>query len=99
MQDRRERHRSLNTKDYFRSSINDLVRETGLKKGGIYNHFGSKEQLALEAFDYAAEIMRGRFEPAFEGQEGALKRLCTVVDLLGGLADDLPVLGGVIIPT
>ncbi len=64
MQDRRERHRSLNTKDYFRSSINDLVRETGLKKGGIYNHFGSKEQLALEAFDYAAEIMRGRFEPA-----------------------------------
>lgn len=26
---------------------------TGLEKGGIYRHFGSKEELAAEAFDYA----------------------------------------------
>jgi len=28
---------------------------TGLKKGGIYRHFSSKEELAAEAFDYAWE--------------------------------------------
>jgi len=66
--------------------MNDLVRETGLEKGGIYNHFGSKEELALEAFDYAAGIMGERFRSALEGREGTLERLFAVVDVLGGLA-------------
>ena len=84
----------FNTKGYFGSSMGDLVRETGLEKGGIYNHFGSKEQLACEAFDYAAGIMRGRFESALEGREGAIERLFAIVDVLGGLAEDPPVAGG-----
>jgi TetR/AcrR family transcriptional repressor of nem operon len=31
---------------------------TGLKKGGIYRHFSSKEELAAEAFDYTWEMAR-----------------------------------------
>ncbi len=31
-----------------------LMEATGLEKGGIYRHFSSKEELALEAFDFAA---------------------------------------------
>ncbi|CAA9420868.1 MAG: Transcriptional regulator, AcrR family [uncultured Rubrobacteraceae bacterium] len=84
----------FNTKGYFGSSMNDLVREVGLEKGGIYNHFASKEELALEAFDYAAGTMRERFRVALEGKEGALERLFAVVDVLGGLAEDPPVAGG-----
>src|SRR5882724_12573511 len=34
------------------SSLNALMDATGLKKGGIYRHFASKEELAAEAFDY-----------------------------------------------
>src|SRR3954468_17328302 len=83
----------FNTKGYFGSSMNDIVLETGLEKGGIYNHFASKEELALEAFDFSTGIMRERFESALEGQEGALERLCAVVEVLGGLADDPPVPG------
>jgi TetR/AcrR family transcriptional regulator, transcriptional repressor for nem operon len=84
----------FNTKGYFGSSMNDLVREIGLEKGGIYNHFASKEELALEAFDYAAGTMRERFQAALEGKERALERLFAVVDVLGGLAEDPPVAGG-----
>lgn len=84
----------FNTKGYSGSSMNDLVREIGLEKGGIYNHFASKEELALEAFDYAAGTMRGRFRAALEGKEGALERLFAVVDVLGSLAEDPPVAGG-----
>ena len=84
----------FNTKGYFGSSMNDLVRETGLEKGGIYNHFASKEELALEAFDYAAAVMGERFRSALEGREGAIERLFAVVDVLGGLAEDPPVAGG-----
>lgn len=84
----------FNTKGYAGASMSDLVAVTGLGKGGIYNHFGSKEELALEAFDYAAGIMRERFREALEAEGGALDRLCAVVDVLGALAEDPPVSGG-----
>ena len=31
------------------------MQATGLKKGGIYRHFSSKEELAAKAFDYAGD--------------------------------------------
>lgn len=84
----------FNTKGYFGASMRDLVQASGLEKGGIYNHFGSKEQLALESFDYAAGIMRARFDTALAGREGALERLFAIVDVLGALVEDPPVAGG-----
>ena len=74
--------------------MSDLVREAGIEKGGIYNHFGSKEELALAAFDHAAGIMRERLRVAREGRAGALERLFAVVDVLAGLVEDPPVPGG-----
>jgi TetR/AcrR family transcriptional regulator, transcriptional repressor for nem operon len=84
----------FNTKGFFGASMHDLVLASGLEKGGIYNHFSSKEQLALEAFDYVVEVMRGRFDAALEGKESALERLFAIVDVLGALAEDPPVQGG-----
>ena len=84
----------FNTRGYFGSSMNDLTRETGLEKGGLYNHFVSKEKLALEAFDYATSLMRARFESALVGREGALDRLFAIIDVFGGLVEDPPVPGG-----
>ena len=34
-------------------SMSELMKATGLEKGGIYRHFESKEQLAARAFAYA----------------------------------------------
>ena len=45
----------FNQRGYEGSSLNDLMQATGLKKGGIYRHFSSKEELAAEAFDYTWE--------------------------------------------
>jgi TetR/AcrR family transcriptional repressor of nem operon len=45
----------FNRRGYEGSSLNDLMEATGLKKGGIYRHFSSKEELAAEAFDYTWE--------------------------------------------
>jgi TetR/AcrR family transcriptional repressor of nem operon len=42
----------FNQRGYDGSSLNALMEATGLKKGGIYRHFASKEELAAEAFDY-----------------------------------------------
>jgi TetR/AcrR family transcriptional repressor of nem operon len=43
----------FNQRGYEGASLSELMRATGLEKGGIYRHFKSKEQLAAEAFDYA----------------------------------------------
>jgi TetR/AcrR family transcriptional regulator, transcriptional repressor for nem operon len=43
----------FNQMGYDGAALSDLMRATGLEKGGIYRHFSSKEALAAEAFDYA----------------------------------------------
>jgi TetR/AcrR family transcriptional repressor of nem operon len=43
----------FNRRGYNGGSMSELMDATGLKKGGIYRHFSSKEELALEAFDYS----------------------------------------------
>jgi TetR/AcrR family transcriptional repressor of nem operon len=43
----------FNQRGYDGAALSDLMKATGLEKGGIYRHFDSKEQLAAEAFDYA----------------------------------------------
>ena len=39
-----------------------LMEATSLEKGGIYRHFGSKEELAAEAFEYAWRTAKCRWE-------------------------------------
>jgi len=43
----------FNQRGYNGAALSDLMKATGLEKGGIYRHFSSKEALAAEAFDYA----------------------------------------------
>src|ERR1700730_5512704 len=46
----------FNQKGYEGAALSDLMRATGLEKGGIYRHFESKQELAAEAFDYAWKL-------------------------------------------
>jgi AcrR family transcriptional regulator len=58
------------------------MKVTGLKKGGIYNHFESREALALEAFNYAFERMRSRILAAIAEKASAKEKLQALVALL-----------------
>jgi TetR/AcrR family transcriptional repressor of nem operon len=69
----------FNQKGYDGAALSDLMRATGLEKGGIYRHFESKQQLADEAFDYAWKIA---LDTRFEGTEqisNAVDRLKQIV--------------------
>src|SRR5260221_10303143 len=46
----------FNQRGFDGAALSDLMRATGLEKGGIYRHFDSKQQLAGEAFDYAWQL-------------------------------------------
>jgi len=53
----------FNQKGYDGAALSDLMRATGLEKGGIYRHFASKQELAGEAFNHAWKIaMDTRFQ-------------------------------------
>jgi len=40
----------MNRTGYRSTPLSAILDEVGLQKGGLYNHFGSKDELALEAF-------------------------------------------------
>jgi TetR/AcrR family transcriptional repressor of nem operon len=84
----------FNRQGYAGASLADIMRETGLEKGGIYNHFSSKEQLALESFDYAYELVRQRVRLALAGKFNAIERLLAIVSVFQSEVDDPPVAGG-----
>src|SRR6266568_2323468 len=84
----------FNRRGYAGASLSDIMRETGLEKGGIYNHFSSKEQLALEAFDYAYALVQQRMRQALAGKLNAVERLLAMVSVFQDLVDDPLVAGG-----
>lgn len=83
----------FNTRGYAGTSMSAVLSATGLQKGGLYNHFASKEQLAVAAFDYQLEIIGQRFTQALDGVEGTVARLQVIVGVIGQLAAD-PVFEG-----
>jgi TetR/AcrR family transcriptional regulator, transcriptional repressor for nem operon len=84
----------FNRQGYFGASLADIMRETGLEKGGIYNHFSSKEQLALESFDYAYGLIQERVRQALSGKFNAIERLLAIVSVFQGIVEDPQVAGG-----
>jgi TetR/AcrR family transcriptional repressor of nem operon len=84
----------MSVRGYFATSMADLARETGLEKGSLYNHFDSKEALALAAFDYSVALVGKRFDEALSGQERAIDRLRVIVGVFRSLADAPPLPGG-----
>lgn len=84
----------FNLRGYFGASMADIMQATGLEKGGIYNHFQSKDDLALQAFDYAVDLMREQYAAAIKGRFNAIDRLNAVIEAFGGMAAGSPLPGG-----
>lgn len=84
----------LNTQGYLVTSITDIMKETGMEKGGIYNHFKSKIDLSLDAFSYAIETMSTTFQEAIKGKNTSIEKLNALLEVFLLLADGKPIPGG-----
>jgi TetR/AcrR family transcriptional repressor of nem operon len=80
----------FNQKGFAGTSIADIMAASGLGKGGVYNHFASKDEAALAAFDYSMTQIRDRLDGALEGKESAADRLRAMSDVFA----NPPVAGG-----
>jgi TetR/AcrR family transcriptional regulator, transcriptional repressor for nem operon len=84
----------FNQKGYAGSSVADIMQATGLKKGGIYNHFKSKDELAVAAFDYAVSLMSQKVWSAVKTKRNAIERLQALVSSYLAYVETPPIVGG-----
>jgi AcrR family transcriptional regulator len=64
---------------YDGTSLNELIRETGLTKGGFYFHFASKEALADAVFIEAKRLNEQDVLAGIDHEARALDRLASLV--------------------
>jgi AcrR family transcriptional regulator len=70
----------FNRRGFAGTSIADVLEATELEKGGLYNHFASKEELAVAAFEYALAQVDAYFTHALAGTASGLARLQAFID-------------------
>ncbi len=54
---------------YSATSLDDLAQQLGVKRGSLFNAFGSKEVLFHAAFERYEQIFRQKFETSLQGME------------------------------
>lgn len=81
-------------KGFSGTSIADILEATDLEKGGLYNHFSSKEELAVAAFEFAMETVTAHFTKALKGTESGLPRLLAYLTAFERYIGKPPVAGG-----
>lgn len=84
----------FNKKGFYGSSMSDVMQSTGLEKGGIYRHFKSKDELALEAFDYSVDVLRQTYRAAAYQAQTAEGKLLAVLSVYAGRDQAPPLEGG-----
>jgi len=84
----------FNKQGYSGSSLSDITERTGIKKGGIYRHFASKDEIAIEAYNYAASIVDGQFKQAIAAKESASDKLLAFFRVYDRVVEAPPFIGG-----
>jgi TetR/AcrR family transcriptional regulator, transcriptional repressor for nem operon len=84
----------FNQKGYSGSSLSDITELTGIKKGGIYRHFSSKDEIALEAYNYAGSVVGVHFKNAIGQQETASDKLLAYLHVYENVVEAPPFIGG-----
>lgn len=57
----------LTTNGFYNTSLNDIIRNTGVKKGNLYYYFPSKEDLCLAVLEDARDEFFAILEKSFVG--------------------------------
>jgi len=84
----------FNMKGYAGCSMSDLMAATGLKKGGIYNHFSDKDEISLEAFKYSISLLEARLADIVRSGDTAKARLSAILEFYRQYAIQPVIQGG-----
>jgi AcrR family transcriptional regulator len=77
----------FNSKGYAATSITDIMEATGLKKGGIYSHFKSKDEIEIAAFDHLLTKIFTSFDPSVLNNKTTAGKLYALIEYRESLYD------------
>jgi AcrR family transcriptional regulator len=78
------------TKGFNGTSMNDIVKESGLSKGAIYGHFESKERLFLSLWERQTVVGIGQLRQIFSPEDTAVDKLLKVAEMTMVSSCDCP---------
>jgi TetR/AcrR family transcriptional repressor of nem operon len=84
----------FNTYGYHGCSLSHIMEATKLKKGGIYNHFRNKDEIAFEAFNFNYERVISRFKSMLSNAKTPTEKIFTIIDVFVSFIEDPMVQGG-----
>lgn len=84
----------FNQKGYASASLSDITEATGIKKGGIYRYFASKDEIAQEAFQYASGRVSAAIQEALGRESTAIGKLLVFLRVYEHVVEAPPFVGG-----
>lgn len=78
----------FNTKGYAGTSLSDIIERTNIRKGGIYNHFESKDDIALSAFDYMFASLKSALAEAMSKCSEPIEKILAICDIYIKLVEE-----------
>lgn len=84
----------FNTKGYMGASLSEIMDRCGIRKGGIYNHFENKDEIALAAFEYNFSQILLLLSKAQEDAANSKQKLIAICNVYMELIDDNVLEGG-----
>jgi AcrR family transcriptional regulator len=84
----------FNQKGFAGTSLHDIMEITGLKKGGIYGNFESKEEIAIASFEYSVELVTEKVKLRADQKLKSYEKISVVIDFYRNYLTNPPVDGG-----
>ena len=84
----------FNQRGYAASSLSDITELTGIKRGGLYRYFESKDEIAVEAYQYAGSIVNRKINEALDRESTAMGKLLVFLRVYENVVESPPFVGG-----
>lgn len=84
----------FNKNGYAGTSLSDIMKVTGLAKGGLYGNFKNKDEIAAMTFEYAYNKIKTAILMKLSGCGTSIEKLVAILQFYRGYITNPPIEGG-----
>ena len=84
----------FNKKGYAGTSMSDIMKATGLAKGGLYGNFESKDEIAALAFEYSYNQLKEDIGQKIRAKKTGVEKLLAILQYHKNYTTSSPIEGG-----
>jgi TetR/AcrR family transcriptional regulator, transcriptional repressor for nem operon len=84
----------FNKNGYAGTSLSDIMRATGLAKGGLYGNFKNKDEIAAMTFEYSFQKIKSALVMKLSDCKTSTRRLIGILDFYRTYITNPPIEGG-----